>query len=75
MFISMNNTKKFIITKHYYGNIVIMLNGSVFYTAKNRVLYAAIDECKAFLSSWPSIPFDIDPELAAKYNAKKKDDK
>lgn len=46
------------------NNVVIITeNGNLLYTAQNRHMYFAIQECLAFLSSFNNIEYILSPEL------------
>lgn len=59
---------KFLITQLENGLVVIVYKNQpekIFYTALNKQLYLAVEECKSYLSSFNNITYDLDDFLKA----------
>lgn len=64
--------KIFLIKKNNYQNIVVVReNGFVFYEARNKGLYPAIQECLAYMSSFTDVAVYLDGELDSYYKGEK----
>lgn len=57
----------FYITYGFYGDdVVVLYKDREFYRARNREPFAAVEECRSFLSSWSNAVINVDPKLQDK---------